>query len=191
MEIAERRIDLTSRIGARAVTAGVFVTISLETVLMFLAGGLGLWSMGILDAEAVRGLSMAFYVWAAVAWIVSVFAGAFVAATTSRSGLRRDGLLHGLATWAAACLTSGLLLCTWFMAALAVDIASVDAVRAMGGRAMLLGMFVADAAALAAALLGGVLGARSEVRLEARVAARPAPAARGGFAPTTPTPQPT
>jgi len=157
------RMGFASRISARAVAAGAVLALAALALLMTLGGAFGLWTMGPLDAEAVQNLKPGFYVWVAIAWIVSVFLGGLVASVVSRASSQRNGVLHGLITWATACLTGAVLLCMWFAAALAVNAASIDALGAMG-RGMLAAFSVADALAVGAAILGGLLGARSEAK---------------------------
>lgn len=185
-------IDLKSRIAARAVIAGVLFALATLTVLMAVAGGLGLWSAGVLDARALARLGAGFAAWAAIALVLSAFCGGFVAAVVSRSHDRRDGLLHGLVTWAAICMTAAVLLCTWFMAALAVGLADADVVGAMDRPGMFWAFVLADLLALGAALAGGRLGASSEGKaIGVRPAPERVPPVRGAFAPTTPSPRPT
>jgi hypothetical protein len=128
---------------------------------MMLAGGLGLWRLGIFNAAALSKMNLGLAVWAGIALILAAFVGGYIAAIASRSLTVEDGLLHGLLAWATACFTAAILACTWMMTALATGIASLDVVNAMDNR-MMLAFFVADALALGAALLGGRFGARQE-----------------------------
>lgn len=147
---------------------------------MMLAGGLGLWRPGILNAAALSKMSVGLAVWAGIALIFAAFVGGYVAAIASRSLTVEDGLLHGLLTWATACLTGAILACTWMMTALATGIANLDVVNAMDNR-MMLAFFIADTLALGAALLGGRSGARQEAQHLRAVHSQPA---AGGFRPT-------
>lgn len=128
------RIDFSSRLSLRAVAAGSVIELVTLSLLMVLGGGLGLWSTGVLDGDAVRNASSGLAIWAGAALVVSALTGAWVAAIASRSQTRRNGLLHGLVTWATACFAAGLLACTWFMAALAVDTATIDAAEAIASQ---------------------------------------------------------
>ncbi|MBI4509872.1 MAG: hypothetical protein HY698_09565 [Deltaproteobacteria bacterium] len=184
------RIDFASRLSARAITAGVLVALTTLGVLMVLGGGFGAWSIGILDAEAVRALGAWFAFWSILAWGLSLFLGSLVSAIACRSGERRDGLLQGITTWAASSVAVTLIACTWLMAALAVGTATPGAVEEMGGRATFWACFIGDVVGLVGALLGGVVGARYEARTVGPVQA-PVPAPGGGPLPTTPSPQPT
>lgn len=149
------------RFSARAVVSGALVDLVGFSILMTLAGGLGLWHPGILNAAALAKMNPALAVWAGVALILGGFAGGFVAAIASNSVTAEDGLLHGLLSWATACLTGAILGCTWLMAALATGIANLDVVNAMDNR-MMLAFFAADSLALTAALIGGAIAARRE-----------------------------
>jgi hypothetical protein len=181
MEITavEDGADRRCRFSVRAVAGGAIVELVGLSLLMMLAGGLGL-RPGILNAAALSKMSLGLAVWTAISLILAAFVGGYVAAIASRSLTIEDGLLHGLLAWATACLTGAILACTWMMTALATGVANLDVVNAMDNR-MMLAFFVADALALGAALLGGRSGARQEAH-HLR-AAQPQPAA-GGFRPT-------
>ena len=153
-----------TRVSVRAVVGGAIVELVAVGLLLMLAGGLGLWSMRAIDAGQVSELGAGFALFAGAAWVAAASLGGYVAAVIARATDRRDGLLHGLMSWAIACSTAALLACTWFMAALAVDLAKVDLASALGGRHML-AFVVGDLLALAGALAGGVAGARAEARL--------------------------
>ena len=153
--------DRRCRFSARAVVGGAIVELVGLSLLMMLAGGLGLWRPGILNAAALSKMNLGLAVWAGIALIFAAFVGGYVAAIASRSSTPEDGLLHGLLAWATACLTGAILACTWMMTALATGIANVDVVNSMDNR-MMLAFFVADTLALGAALIGGTWGARQE-----------------------------
>jgi hypothetical protein len=180
MEIAALKDGIDRcRFSARAVVGGAIVELVGFSLLMMLAGGLGLWRLGILNAAAVSKMNLDLAAWAGMALILAAFVGGYVAAIASRSLTVEDGLLHGLLVWATACLTGAILACTWMMTALATGIANLDAVNAMDNR-MMLAFFVADALALGAALLGGRLGARQEAH---RLRTLQPQAAAGAFRP--------
>jgi hypothetical protein len=169
------------RFSAHAVVAGAIVELVCVSMLAMLGGGMGLWRAGILDAGAMSGAGPLLALWLGASLIVAGFIGGFIAAIASRSISAEDGLLHGLLTWAVACLTGAVLACTWLMAALATGVAKLEVVNAMDNR-MMLAFVVADALALIAALAGGRWGARQEAHLRA-VPPQPAPGLR-----TTPRP---
>lgn len=154
--------DFASRVHARAVFFGAVIILAAFGVLMALGGAFGLWSGGVLDAASVASYGAGFYIWAALAWIAATFAGAFFAATAARPAIVREGLLNGAAAWATACVSAVVLGCVWYMSAIFVGLATVDASSAMLGRGALLGMFFADLLAFAGALLGGWIGYLSE-----------------------------
>ena len=137
-------------------------------LLLMLAGGLGLWSMGAVDAVKAGELGVGLALFAGAAWVGAAFLGGYIAAVIARATDRRDGLLHGLMSWAIACSTAAVLGCTWFMAAVSIGLAKVDLASAFGGRLML-GFFIGDLLALAGAMAGGVVGARAEARLSSAV----------------------
>lgn len=149
------------RFGARAVVGGAIVELAGVSLLMMLAGGVGLWRPGILNATALSGAGSGLAIWAGGSLIIAAFMGGFVAAVASRSVTAEDGLLNGLLAWATACLTGAVLACTWLMTALATGIAKLDVVTAMDN-SMMLAFFAADTLALIAAVIGGIWGARQE-----------------------------
>ncbi len=165
------------RFSARAVVGGAIVELVGISLLMMLAGGLGLWRPGILNAAALSNASSGLALWAAVSLIIAAFFGGFIAALASRSTTAEDGLLHGLLAWAAACITGAVLACTWMMTALATGIAKLDVVNAMDNRMMLV-FFAADTLALAAALIGGAWGARQEAHHLGALPQQPSPGLR-------------
>jgi hypothetical protein len=144
----------------------VLAVFSTMVLLMTLAGALGLWEFNL---RQMTDLGTGFWVWGLVSWVVSVFVGAFLSSVSSRSVDRRDGVIHGAVTWAAACVLGCLFLSY-----------SMQGAEHVMSRGMLLGAFLGDLLALSAAILGGLLGSRSEVRAdvshaEAPVATRPFP----------------
>jgi hypothetical protein len=166
----EGRIDFASRISARAVVIGAAVALAALNLLMEVGAALGLFAFGsgpraVLDAEVLRQGGAGLVVWAALSWIAAVFTGAFVATLSARATQARDGLLHGVATWAVVCVTAGVLTWAWFMAAIPLGLASPDVAGVMTGRAVLWSSVLAEVLAVAGALGGGFLGARSERRL--------------------------
>jgi hypothetical protein len=177
MEIKAFEDSSGCRFSARAVVGGAIVELVGFSLLMMLAGGLGLWRLGILNAAAFSKMSPGLGAWAGIALILAAFVGGYVAAIASRSLTPEDGLLHGLLAWATACITGAVLACTWMMTALATGLANVDIVNAMDNR-MMLAFFVADALALGAALIGGTFGARQEAHHLRAVPQQPSPSLR-------------
>jgi hypothetical protein len=166
----EGRIDFPSRISARAVIVGAAVSLAALNLLLGLGAAVGLVPTGsgprsVLDAEVLRQGGAGLVVWSALSWISAVFAGAYVATLSARSTEARDGFLHGVATWAAVCVTAGVLTWAWFMAAIPLGLASPDLAGVMTGTGVLWSYVLAEMLAVAGALGGGYLGARSERRL--------------------------
>jgi len=170
------------RFSAHAVVGGAIVELVCVSVLAMLAGGVGLWRPGILDAAAMSNAGSLLALWLGPSLVIAGFLGGFIAAVASRSISAEDGLLHGLLAWATACITAAVLGCTWFMTALATGVAKLEVVNAMDNR-MMLAFVVADTLALIAALIGGLWGARQEAHHVRAVPQQPAPGLR-----TTPKP---
>lgn len=156
--------SVRGRVSVGAVVAGALVELVTLGLLLMLSGGLGLWSMRPLDAALVRELGVGLGLFVGASWIASACVGGYTASVIARATHRRDGILHGMLSWAIACATAAVLLCVWFMSALAADLANVDVVSAMDGPFMF-AFVVGDVLALAGALAGGVAGARAESRL--------------------------
>ena len=149
------------RISVRAVVAGALVQLALVGLLMALARGFG-WRFG--SAERQLGAELAVY--SIAVWLVCAFIGGYTAAVVSRSAERRDGVAHGLVTWAIAVLAAMIAGRLWLALALAVKLVEVDTIRAFDAPRVMLAFFLADALALIAAIAGGIAGSRAERRVE-------------------------
>ena len=155
-----------NRVSIRAVVAGAVVELVILGLLLALAGGLGLFTIRPLTPALLDDLGAGLAVWVGLAWVIAALAGGFVAAAVGRAASQRDGVFHGLLSWAVACLVAGVGVCTWFMAAIATGLATPDVASAIGAGGML-AFFFGDLIAGGAALIGGALGARSEARSRA------------------------
>jgi hypothetical protein len=186
------RFGLTSRVSARAVTSGVAITLAVGTMLMLFAGVFGLLPTGNFDAESMRRLGAGFGVWTLVSWILAAFVGAWLAAVIGRSKERRDGLLHGVVTWALTMLAGGLLVWTRLIVALAVGLVTREMLMAMRTNGLYVGLFLAYVLTLVASLAGGAFGARVESRTVERRPLVTREPEGAEYSPTRPpTPQPT
>lgn len=166
------RVDLASRLSFRAIVSGAIFELAVFSALMVLGAGLGVWQFpGILDAEAVRNAGGGVYVWGTASLAIAAFGGGFLASVAGRSPSARDGILHGVVTWATACFSGAILSCVWFMSALKVGLATTDVSTVLMASATMSGFFIADALAFGAALVGGLFGARSEVKEATRARA--------------------
>lgn len=128
-----RLIDLTSW---RAIAAGVFIALALQILLSLL--GLG---FALRDAELGGG----YQAWALIVQLLSVAAGAALAARLSHPGSRWGGIVAGVMVWAVALVLGG-----------AVPGLTVLPRTPMGSAWM---AFVGALLSLAAAVIGGILGA--------------------------------
>jgi hypothetical protein len=93
-----------SRIGWSSVIAGALVAIAVGAMLNLIgmalgAGALGPFDLGHPDANAFTVVAG---VWAALTSLVALFAGGFVASRAAAFADGHDGMLRGLAVWAAA-----------------------------------------------------------------------------------------
>ncbi|HTR49990.1 MAG TPA: hypothetical protein VMJ10_04725 [Kofleriaceae bacterium] len=153
LESTKRRV----RISIRAVAAGALVGLALLALLMALARSFGSW-LGF----AERQLGAGFAVYGIAAWIVSALAGSYMAAVVSRSADRRDGIVHGIVTWATAVLGATIAARLWIVLALAVKLVDVETIQTFNAPRVMLAFFLADALALIAAIVGGIAGSRAE-----------------------------
>lgn len=177
----EARVDLASRISARAIVSGTLVALAGLGLLLAM---IGIYAQPF-GVHAVEHLGFGTYLWAFLSWLAAICAGTFVAVRVGRARRPRDGALYGVVTWAAACVTGAVLLCTWYMAAVGVGIVTPAFGEALLRQDTFAGFFAADIVALAGAFLTGTLAARTEGRATGArgepervpVGGRPAPAA--------------
>jgi hypothetical protein len=102
-------IQFASRVSVRAVLSGFVVAAAL--VLLTTVLGAAIFLSGLSPtASSIKGMTIGFYVWTLVFFIVSVFCGAFVAASASQSLVRRNGVLHGVLVWGLLALGTASLL---------------------------------------------------------------------------------
>ncbi len=156
-DVSLERMKRRVRISVRAVVAGAVVELALIGLLMVLARSLG-WRFGSAEPQLRAG----FAVYGIVAWILSAFAGGYTAAVVSRSTDRRDGIAHGVVTWATAVLSAMFAARLWLVLALAVKLVDIETIRAVDAPRVMLAFFLADALALIAAIVGGIAGSRAE-----------------------------
>jgi hypothetical protein len=83
-----------------AVVGGVLVAAVTQVLLVTLGAAIGLTAFTPAE-HAQTEIQLGYAGWLVVSLFVSVFVGALVAAAGARSPVRRDGMLHGLVTWAA------------------------------------------------------------------------------------------
>ena len=83
--------DFSSRIGVRAVGAGILVSFTVMVLLLSLIAALGLFNFYL---DEMAGPS--FWISVALAWAFSMFAGGFVSALASRPQTKTEGVLNAL-----------------------------------------------------------------------------------------------
>ena len=145
------------RISVRAVVAGALVELALIGLVLTLARSLG-WSF----VSAEQRLGAASVVFGIAAWTAGALAGGYAAAVVSRSVDRRDGIAHGVVTWATALLGAGIASRLWVVLALEVGLVDLDTVRAFATPRTMLALFLAEFLALVAAVVGAIAGSRAE-----------------------------
>lgn len=108
------RPGLFRHISWGGVFAGLFLVLAIQLVLSMLGFGIGLSIVqpgrgGVPNAGTI-GIGAA--LWWIVAYLVALILGSFAAARLSGVGLRFEGALHGLVTWACALMVTFYLLTT-------------------------------------------------------------------------------
>jgi hypothetical protein len=98
--VAADEFEFPTRISARGVIAGVLVALALEAMLMVLGAAIGLSAFQP-RGDVAKGIGVGFAVWLVLTMIVSAFVGSWIASGAARAVRVRDGVLHGVVTWAA------------------------------------------------------------------------------------------
>ncbi|MGZ3696419.1 MAG: hypothetical protein ACXVBL_19225 [Bdellovibrionota bacterium] len=149
------RMDLQSRISARAVIAGVVSSFAMMFLLATFAGGLGFWEFNV---SGPPQLNSGFWLSSSLAWIFSSFCGAFIAAFVGRTESERDGILYGFIAWASSCVLG----CS--VVALATGDVFGNSLTGVT-EAALFSTFFGNILALGASFVGGQQGARYEAKI--------------------------
>src|SRR5918995_2038608 len=95
------------RVSWGAIIAGVVVALAIQLLLAMLGAGVGLATIEPAqqgDNPSTTSMGIGAAIWWALSGIVAAFAGGWVAAHLSGVPSREAGMLHGVATWAAATL---------------------------------------------------------------------------------------
>lgn len=113
-DIVEIRPGSQRRISWGALFAGVIMVIAVQILLVMLGAGVGLSIVGPENGQtpSVAGVGIGGATWWTIANLIALFVGGLVAARLAGVGLRFDGLLHGLLTWAFALIITLWLLTT-------------------------------------------------------------------------------
>ena len=93
-------VQFPTRVSARGVVSGLLVGLALEAMLLVLGAAIGLSALQP-SGDVAKGLGIGFAVWLLLTLIISAFFGGWVAAGAGRAIRTRDGVLHGVVTWAA------------------------------------------------------------------------------------------
>lgn len=159
----EKRVPV--RFSGRALFAGAISTFALMTLFLMLAGGLGLWNFDFLE---VYLMGPAFWTFASVAWLLSLYAGSFVSSSLEQSLTEREGGVHGFLVWSVV-VVLGYFMVSYMEGnifyALSQSVASP----------ILLGMFICNLVAMGISIMGGMNGAthvpkvRSQTREDAKL----------------------
>lgn len=93
-------VQFPTRVSARGIISGLLVALALEASLLVLGAAIGLTAFQP-SGEVAKGLGIGFAAWVLLTLLVSAFFGGWVAAAAGRTIRTRDGVLHGVVTWAA------------------------------------------------------------------------------------------
>ncbi|MGZ6478852.1 MAG: hypothetical protein ACXWQE_06100 [Bdellovibrionales bacterium] len=147
--------EFTTRLSARAVTAGTVSVFASMILLMLIAAGFELWKF---DVDEIQGLGVGFWFWSFAAWAISNYVGAYTAAMASHSRESRDGMLHGFVVWASASVLGMI-----FIGVVSGSIFQ-GVLLPIPSNFMLWGAVVCDLIAMALAFRGGVSGSIKELK---------------------------
>jgi hypothetical protein len=150
--------EFSRRLSARGVVTGVLVNLAILILFLSLAGALGFWELRLSE---LPDLISDFWFLGVIGWVISTGVGSYTASVASHSTTLRDGILHGVVTWAASCVAMAFVLVR-----LIENVGSIDLQNSYA----LLGAFVGNLFSLGTAIFGAVAGARSEAHY--RVSAR-------------------
>jgi hypothetical protein len=176
-------VELPARISARGVIAGILGGLALAAVMMALGTAVGVTAFPLDGTARLAGVALA--AWSLLSFAVGGFAGGWLAAACARALHRRDGVLHGLITWAALALVS-MSLVGGVMRGAAVGILGESSLggeagdqapalsRHKGAELRAWGTFAGLLVPLFAAVAGGALAASRERRIAGLVDERAA-----------------
>jgi hypothetical protein len=98
--VVATEVEFPTRISARGVIAGLLVALAIAALMMVLGAAIGLTAFEP-RGDVAKGLGIGFAAWTLFTLIVSAFFGGWVGAASARAIRTRDGVLHGVVTWAA------------------------------------------------------------------------------------------
>jgi hypothetical protein len=137
------------RISWGAVVAGAVVAVVLHLLLVLLGMAVGL---AVVDADNAGAVGTGAAIWWAICSLVSLFAGAWVAARLSGVPDRMDGMLQGLVVWSVTTLLSIYLLTS------AIGAVTGGAMKVLSGAAGMAREVAPQAAPLARQIIGPIGG---------------------------------
>lgn len=150
----KNQTDFSSRIGVRAVTAGVMSALTCMFLLMSLIAALGIWNYD-LNELAIAG--PAFWISTTIAWTASMYSAGLIAALGSRSQSIVEGSLNAFAACCGSYLLFGMAFLFFAPSALETLLISADP-------QFFLRVFLGDIVAFVVGVYGGVVGVHYEQR---------------------------
>jgi hypothetical protein len=151
--MSSSKIVFSSRLSSRAVVGGTLSALSIMLLLMMLAGGLRLWQFNLYELTT---LGAGFWVWASASWVLSLYISGYLSSMASRSITARDGILHGVVTWASASVFGCIFLA----------IVTNKIINGEMSQLIFWGAFIGNILAVGASIMGGVQGAHDESEAE-------------------------
>lgn len=152
-------VVLPVRVSARGVIAGALVGLAVGAMLLALGAAVGVSALR--GSPGGRGPGIAVGVWFIVSFAASAFGGSWVASGSARALRARDGVLHGIVTWAVMALVSTPVVGAIMRAVASAGLRGDPALAMLGAW----GAFVAIAVAFGTAIAGGLAGVARERRV--------------------------
>ncbi len=87
-------------ISGGAVVAGTLVALAIQVLFIAFGGFLGVGAATVATLGDLNGIVTSVGIWVAVSAVIATFIGAYVAARLAGTTLARNGMWHGLTTWA-------------------------------------------------------------------------------------------
>jgi hypothetical protein len=150
----KNRTDFSSRIGVRAVTAGVMTSTAFMLFALSLIAALGFWNFNLNELSTA---GTPFWIAVSIAWVLSLYFSGLVASLCFRSQNNLEGMLNAIT----ACCGS-FLFCIFGFLFFAPG--ALETLLVSGSQQFFLRAFLGNFLAFALGIYGGVIGVHFEQR---------------------------
>lgn len=150
----KNQTDFSSRIGVRAVVAGIMASLSIMILSFSLIAALGFWNFNLND---ITTSGTSFWVATTIAWSISLYFAGFIAALGAKSQTTTEGVLNAFAACCGSYLIMGILFLVFAPAIL-------DSLLTSSNPQYFLRSFLGDTLAFVIGIFGGVTGTHFEQR---------------------------